>query len=238
MYRGASADLWAAVVEIVGMRVICDFDGTVTRQDTTDWVLEHLADTRWRSLQDEWLAGRIDGAECMRSQVALIGGSDADLNAVLDRVELDPGFPDFVAWAEAAAIPVSIASDGVDYFIARILARYGFERLPVTTNRLAGAPGARRLDHPAKPPTCVSGSGVCKCAASEGDGLLVYVGDGRSDFCVSDRANILFAKGALADYAADRGRPYLAFDTFHDVRRALASLAEDRPAMLGEAASL
>jgi len=220
------------------MRVICDFDGTVTRQDTTDWVLEHLADPHWQSLQDDWLAGRIDGAECMRSQIALIGGSDADLNAVLDRVELDPGFPDFVDWAEAAGIPLSITSDGVDYFIARILARHGLERLPVTTNRLSGAPGARRLDHPAKPAACVSGSGVCKCAASEGDGPFVYVGDGRSDFCVSDRADILFAKGALAAYAAERGRPYHAFDTFHDVRHALALLADDPKAMLGEAASV
>jgi 2,3-diketo-5-methylthio-1-phosphopentane phosphatase len=225
------------------MRVICDFDGTVTRQDTTDWVLEHLADPRWRILQDDWLAGRIDGAECMRGQIALIGGSDADLGAVLDQVELDPGFPGFVDWAEAAGIPLSIASDGVDYFIARILGRHGLERLPVTTNRLSGAPGARRLDHPAKPATCLSGSGVCKCAASEGalsegGGPMVYVGDGRSDFCVSDRADILFAKGALAAYAAERGRSYHAFDTFHDVRHALALLADDPKAMLGEAASV
>jgi 2-hydroxy-3-keto-5-methylthiopentenyl-1-phosphate phosphatase len=189
-------------------------------------------------LQDDWLAGRIDGAECMRGQIALIGGSDADLNAVLDRVELDPGFPDFVDWAEAAGVPLSIASDGVDYFIARILARHGLERLAVTTNRLFGAPGARRLDHPARPATCVSGSGVCKCAASEGDGQMVYVGDGRSDFCVSGRADILFAKGALAAYAAERGQPYHAFDTFHDVRHALALLADDPKAMLGEAASV
>ena len=223
------------------MRIICDFDGTVTRQDTTDWVLEHLAEPPWRQLQDEWLAGRISGAECMRGQIALIAGSQADLDAVLDRVELDPGFPAFVAWAEARGAPLSIASDGVDYFIARILKRYGLEHLPVTTNRLAGTPGARRLEHPAKSENCVSGSGVCKCAVAAGPadvGPLVYVGDGRSDFCVSDRADVLFAKGALADYAADRGRPYHAFDTFHDVRRALASLAEDRAAMLGEAASV
>src|SRR3954465_2189855 len=120
------------------MRVICDFDGTVTRQDTTDWVLEHLADPQWRYLQDEWLAGRISGAECMRGQIALIGGSDDELHAALDRVELDPGFPAFVAWTEARGSPLSIASDGVDYSIARILARHGLQRLPVTTNRLVG----------------------------------------------------------------------------------------------------
>ena len=53
----------------------------------------------------------------------------------------------------------------------------------------------------------------------------VYIGDGRSDFCVSAGADILFAKGALAEHAATRGRPYYPFVTFADVRRRLASLA-------------
>jgi len=110
------------------MRIICDFDGTITRQDSTDLVLEALAAPDWRRLQDDWLAGRLSGADCMRRQVALIGGSDAQLDAVLDRVELDPGFADFVAWCEARGLPLGIVSDGVDYFIARILARHGLQR--------------------------------------------------------------------------------------------------------------
>jgi len=33
------------------MRIICDFDGTITPQDTTDRVLEALADPAWRELE-------------------------------------------------------------------------------------------------------------------------------------------------------------------------------------------
>ena len=44
------------------MRIICDFDGTITRQDSTDLVLEALADPAWRELQADWLAGRLSGA--------------------------------------------------------------------------------------------------------------------------------------------------------------------------------
>ena len=217
------------------MRIICDFDGTITRQDSTDLVLEALAAPDWRRLQDDWLAGRLSGADCMRRQVALIGGSDAQLDAVLDRVELDPGFADFVAWCEARGLPLGIVSDGVDYFIARILARHGLQRLPQVANRLTGKPGARRLEQPWLRPDCGAGSGVCKCAA----GLLqepagatsIFVGDGRSDYCIADRADILFAKGALADRAGDRGQAFLPFDTFDDVRRTLAVLLGDHPAM-------
>jgi 2-hydroxy-3-keto-5-methylthiopentenyl-1-phosphate phosphatase len=174
----------------------------------------------------------------MRGQVALIGGSDAELDAVLAGAELDPGFPDFVAWCEARGLPLSIVSDGVDAFIAQILARHGLDRLPVTANRLTGAAGRRGLEHPPRPVDCESGAGVCKCAAAATDDsdIVVFVGDGRSDFCVATRADILFAKGALAAYATAQGKAYYSFDTFHDVRHALAQLAADGAAMPGDAA--
>jgi 2,3-diketo-5-methylthio-1-phosphopentane phosphatase len=212
------------------MRIICDFDGTVSRRDTTDFVLERLADPSWRTLEEDWVASRISAAECMRAQVALIGARQEDLDTLLDTVDLDPGFAAFVDWCETHGLPVSIASDGVDYFIGRILRRHGLERLDVVANSLVGKPGAWRLEQPWARPGCAAGSGVCKCeVAGPRDGVatpqtLVYVGDGRSDFCVSARADILFAKDALADYAAARGQPFQAFDTFHDVTAALALL--------------
>ena len=58
----------------VGMRIICDFDGTITPQDTTDRVLEALADPAWRELEAQWVAAEITASECMRRQIALIGG--------------------------------------------------------------------------------------------------------------------------------------------------------------------
>jgi 2,3-diketo-5-methylthio-1-phosphopentane phosphatase len=172
----------------------------------------------------------------MTGQIALVGGSQDDLDAVLDSVQLDPGFSEFVAWCEAMDFPVSIVSDGVDRFIDRILTRAGLDQVTATANRLAGEPGAWRLELPWREADCAAGSGVCKCAVSRGDGPMVYIGDGRSDFCVSSRADILFAKGALADHCAAHGRSYYPFDTFHDVRRRLTMLVGAEPAMLGETA--
>jgi 2,3-diketo-5-methylthio-1-phosphopentane phosphatase len=219
------------------MRILCDFDGTISRRDTTDLVLETLAGPGWAELEDEWLATRITAAECMRGQIALIGGDRAALDAVLDSVELDAGFVDFVDWCEARGLPVSIVSDGVDYFIGRILGRHGLERLPVISNRLTGQPGAWALKQPYAKAGCAAGSGVCKCAATGLRGrkppapvTTVFVGDGRSDFCIAGRADILFAKDKLADYAAARAQAYHPFETFHDVTATLAAL-------MGEAAA-
>jgi len=216
------------------MHIICDFDGTITRGDTTDIVLSALADPTWRAIEDDWLAGRITAAACMRAQVALIGGTEADLDAVLDRVELDPGFVGFVRFCAERQLPISIVSDGVDRFIYRILERHRLGHLPVFANRMAGLPFARELEQPYAREGCAAGSGVCKCALSGAWSepkwpTTVYIGDGRSDFCVSARADLLFAKGALADYAAGRAQPFTPFDTFDDVRRALETRL-DQPA--------
>ncbi len=217
------------------MRIICDFDGTITRQDSTDLVLETLADPEWQVLQAEWVAGRLSGADCMAGQVALIGGSAGDLDAVLDTVELDPGFPAFVDWCERRGLALSIVSDGVDYFITRILARHGLEQLAAVANRLTGEAGNWGLRAPRNGPDCAAGSGVCKCAAAAldaPDDTLVFVGDGRSDFCIAGHADVLFAKGQLAAHADNLERPYLPFDTFDDVRRSLSVLVGDVPVSL------
>jgi 2-hydroxy-3-keto-5-methylthiopentenyl-1-phosphate phosphatase len=57
---------------------------------------------------------------------------------------------------------------------------------------------------------------------------MVYIGDGRSDFCVSARADVLFAKDELAAYAAGRGQAHHPFSTFHDVTAVLAPMVEAR----------
>jgi len=207
------------------MRVLCDFDGTISVLDSTDHVLARLGRPGWEALEADWLRGRITAAECMRGQIALVGGSDRELEAVLDEIGIDPGFAGFADWCAANAIPLGVVSDGVDGFIRRILARHGLEHLPVVSNRLAGRAGARRLEQPYRRPAC--GSGVCKCAVAQGDSRpvrLVYVGDGRSDFCVSAQADILFAKGDLAAQARGRGQAHHVFRTFHDVATTLDAL--------------
>jgi 2-hydroxy-3-keto-5-methylthiopentenyl-1-phosphate phosphatase len=216
------------------MQVFCDFDGTISVVDTTDRVLSRLAAPEWEALEADWIAGRIDAAACMRGQIALIEGSDAQLDAVLDAIELDPGFPAFAAWCIDHAIPLTIVSDGVDYFIRRILARHGLGDLPIVSNRLVGEAGMRALAQPYSREGCAAGAGVCKCEAAAARAgaaeMVVYIGDGRSDFCVSHRADVLFAKDALADYAASRGEAHHAFESFHDITATLKPLVEARRA--------
>lgn len=207
------------------MQVFCDFDGTIAATDTTDLVLQQLAHPAWEAFEAQWLSGAITAAECMRAQISLIGGDDDQLDAVLDAVGLTPGFVEFAAWCDSAGVPLTIVSDGVDRFIERILARRGLSRIPVIANRLAGSVAAgRALEQPWSRDGCAAASGVCKCQAiadAAPDGPLVFIGDGRSDFCVSSRADLLFARDKLAAYARSRGMPHHEFADFHTITATL-----------------
>ena len=217
------------------MRIFCDFDGTISTVDTTDLVLGELADPAWEALEARWRRSEISAAQCMREQIALIAADDETLNGVLDRVEIAPGFVEFVAWCQAGGVPLTIVSDGVDGFIHRILRRHGLDHLPVVANRLAGdALAGRRLEQPWSRAGCAGGSGVCKCqvvseTVAPDDDLMVFIGDGRSDFCVANRADLLFARDELAAHARSRSMHHHEFSDFHQIATTLAAL-QGRPA--------
>lgn len=209
------------------LRVWVDFDGTVAREDVTDAVLRRFAAPEWEAIEAAWRAGEIDAAACMRRQIALVEASAEELDAFLDGLEIDRGFAKFASWCRDSGVPLAVASDGVEYFAQRILARHGFAELPVFANRLVLDAGRYALRHPWREDDCRAGAGVCKCAVAGGRGWtsrypLVYVGDGRSDRCVAERADLLFAKGELARYCAARGLAYRPWTSFEDVLEALA----------------
>jgi 2-hydroxy-3-keto-5-methylthiopentenyl-1-phosphate phosphatase len=207
------------------MHVFSDFDGTISVEDATDFILSRFADSEWEIIEDEWKRGLIGSAECMQRQIALIHATRQELDQALDEISIDPGFKSFNDFCWEHGIPVTVISDGVDYFIKRILARHHLEYLPIIANELAitGLNGhtSYRLSSPYSDPACASASGVCKCRAVASPDMRIYIGDGRSDFCVSDKPDLIFAKGKLAEYCTQKSIPFIAYCQFTDVTRAL-----------------
>ncbi|MBN9136589.1 MAG: HAD-IB family phosphatase, partial [Phyllobacterium sp.] len=112
------------------MHVFCDFDGTISLEDATDFILERLASPAWEDIEQQWKQGLIGSAECMARQIGLIEATHQELDSALDDIAIDPTFPAFIDFCWAQGIPVTIISDGVDYFIKRILARHKLDYLP------------------------------------------------------------------------------------------------------------
>lgn len=202
-----------------GWVIQCDFDGTISCQDVIDSLLGRYGMAGWQELEASWERGDIGSRECMRQQVALLDMGVEDLHASLAEIELDPGFAVFVAAAHAAGIVVQIISDGLDYAIRVLLRRYGLEGLPIFANRLQ-AVGQRRwvMENPWQRSGCDSGN--CKCGhlqapAASGKRVL-YIGDGRSDFCVAGQADFVLAKASLLKHCRRHGMAHAAFENFDE----------------------
>jgi 2-hydroxy-3-keto-5-methylthiopentenyl-1-phosphate phosphatase len=217
------------------MQVFCDFDGTISVQDATDFILARFADAEWRDIEEQWKRGTIGSAQCMQRQVALIRASQRQLDAALDAIEIDPSFPAFADFCRSRRIALTVVSDGVDYFIHRILARHRLPPLQVIANQLTihGNNGDKRyrLALPFSQAACESGAAMCKCrCVRAAAGTRVYVGDGRSDFCVANKPELVFAKGNLAEFCERQGIAFLPYRQFDDVAQALKTPV---PAVLG-----
>ena len=53
------------------MQIFCDFAGTISIQDATEWILRHFVDASGELIEQEWKRGTIGLAECMERQIAI-----------------------------------------------------------------------------------------------------------------------------------------------------------------------
>ena len=209
--------------------ILCDFDGTIALDDTTDTLLERFARPGWEVLEARWRAGSIGSRDCMAGQIALLDMSRAELDAHLAERIIDPAFADFIKAANSAGASIEVLSDGLDYSIRSILARYGLDWLPATSNRLESA-GERqwRLAFPNASAMCRAASGTCKCAradkAQAARRHALLIGDGASDFCVAGAADFVFAKGKLVAHCRAQDIPHVPIDGFADALKLLPDL--------------
>lgn len=206
----------------MAFELLCDFDGTISTRDVTDFLLERFAEPGWRDWEARWERGEIGSRECMARQVELLRCSVDELGEALDEVGVDSGFSAFLALARRMGGRVTVVSDGIDHAISTILGRIGAGDVPIRANHLV-VEGERRyaLRHPNAEARCRSRSGTCKCAVAAAGSThspRILIGDGRSDFCASEAVDLVLAKGALADHCERGQQPFLRFETFSDLQ--------------------
>ncbi|MGZ5896898.1 MAG: MtnX-like HAD-IB family phosphatase [Xanthobacteraceae bacterium] len=206
------------------VRVFVDFDGTISLEDTTDVILERFADPTWQKVEADWLSGRIGSRDCLEQQIDLVNASPEALDAICEDVPLDPHFPELIALCRNHNVDVVVISDGLDRIVTKMLARVGVS-VPVLANHLNYLGDNRwRLEFPYASKTCRAKAGNCKCHALTNDpaGVRILIGDGRSDFCAADTADLVIAKGALAEHCQTSGINYTVFGNFAGATTVLA----------------
>ena len=209
-------------------RVFLDFDGTIAVNDVGDLLFDTFGRPEWRETNRAWERGEVTTRECLARESRFLQTDPARLEALCDAQALDPYFAPFMEDCRARAVPVTVLSDGFDFYVERMLRGRGFPDLPYFANRLVyESDGGWHAEFPHANPACRL------CASCKGGHIgrlrrrgetVVYAGDGLSDRCAVPHADVLFAKNALLAWCRGRGITCHAFRDFQDVRTTLDGL--------------
>jgi 2,3-diketo-5-methylthio-1-phosphopentane phosphatase len=207
--------------------LVSDFDGTMTRNDFYKLAVEFLVPKDTPNYWSEYRAGTITHFEALRRYFATIRAPEAEVLAVVDRMELDPGLPGAVKELRDAGWNVVVTSAGCAWYINRLLTRVGVN-IEVHSN-----PGRYELgqgllmEMPTGSPYLsqtlgVDKAGVVRRQLQEGR-AVAFAGDGFAD---ADAARIVadhlrFARADLATVMEEEGLPFQRFEKWSDIARVL-----------------
>ena len=198
------------------MKVVLDWDGTVTVRDTQWMLLERFGDPAIFDCTEDGLGTTLSFRDVMEMQMATVTAPlDVAVAFLVAEAEVRPGF-----CALAERFRPLVLSSGFHETIAPIIAREGVE-VDVVANRVDPRPVGWRVLW-ADVTACRVCGDLCKRRALPHDRPLVYVGDGYSDRCAALAADRVFARRDLADYLVSRNVAYEPFETFDDVAAALS----------------
>jgi 2,3-diketo-5-methylthio-1-phosphopentane phosphatase len=200
-----------------------DFDNTVTLQDVLDKVIERYSTSdAWRVWERAWQAGRMSTADCLRLQIGDVRASPEELRQFVSQMDIDPAFRRIVAWAHFQGIGLGIVSDNFAPLIGAILDHHRLPPITVLANELDFVDDRLAPRFPFHDPDC---SRCAHCKAQHLRAVTarprIFVGDGLSDVCPAQVADVVFAKDSLARELERRGVPFHGYRTLDEVLRYL-----------------
>jgi len=201
--------------------VFFDFDNTISTCDVIDSMLPRFSrDDLWLKLEKDWQKGKIGSHKCLEGQIRGLSITKAELDKYLSGIKLDPYFKKIVKVLNDKKVKTVVLSDNFDYILNRILGHHSIPKLKVYSNKLHVASSRLTPYFPHHSPKCQV-CGHCKTgnllANVDPESIIIYIGDGRSDICPSQYADLVFAKDELLKYYQDRKWTCFSYESLKDV---------------------
>ncbi|GAB4181912.1 MAG: 2-hydroxy-3-keto-5-methylthiopentenyl-1-phosphate phosphatase [Calditrichia bacterium] len=204
------------------IHIFSDFDGTITRKDSLEAVLNHFCGTEWQEIEERVTRHELTEKESLQMEMDYLHESEETIFRFLtDHIHIDPNFPDFVEYISHNEIEFTILSGGFRSFIQTILDKYHLSHLKIEANSFEiDNEHWKVIGNPT--PKIKNNCNHCKThhlIQAKSEGLItIYIGDGNTDRCPAQQADIVFAKGPLASYLTSIGKDFFPISTFADVK--------------------
>ncbi len=207
------------------VKIYTDFDGTISRRDIINSVLDKYADLSWLELDKLFLKDKISSSECLTGQIALLCDlPDKNILEIAETVGIDKSFIPFFNFCAGNKIDIEIVSDGMDIYINHLLKINNIKVRKINSNIYKGQ---GIVEFPHNKCLCEKDCANCKKSHLDIKSFIVYIGDGKSDFCPAMSSDLVFAKGSLEKYLRKNQKEFYSFESFSDVLIVLSKLISE-----------
>jgi 2-hydroxy-3-keto-5-methylthiopentenyl-1-phosphate phosphatase len=202
--------------------VQCDFDGTVTEEDASFFLLDAFAQGDWRRLLREYKEHKISVGDFNTKAFAMVKDDKPTLLKELkDKVKARAGLHELVNYCLRKGFRLVIVSNGLDFYIKAVLKDLGLDGIEVHAAQASFHPEGMKVQYVGPDGTRLEDDfkeAYIKSFLKLGY-RVIYVGNGDSDFAPAKYAHHVFATGELLAYCKENNLNYKPFEDFIDIVR-------------------
>ena len=205
--------------------IVSDFDGTITKEDSNALLGEVRGNAENAQIEVDFLSGLMSNREALERHFEVMRITLREYeDFIKTNIRIDPYFDAFLKQVQLRAIPFFIVSAGFRQAVECVLGNEQHRDAEVYANDLQGEPYIKPIfatkklscDKPVGP--CGNCKRDCLTAIRRKSGKkILYIGDGITDRCAIEEADIVLAKESLAKYCDAQGVPYTLYENFADV---------------------
>jgi 2,3-diketo-5-methylthio-1-phosphopentane phosphatase len=203
--------------------IFCDFDGTISVQDIGHEVIKRFMDGNWKEIDEEYASGKIGSMLAYQKIASLIKVTPTEMaDYALNLRAMDPSFSEFYRFCRERDIDLKILSDGLDFYIDLILKRHGLDEIEFFSNVIHFHDDSSvSIEFPLRNEQCAK-CGTCKSFLLQQYRTdykkIIYIGDGYSDVCPAQYADLVFGKRVLYEQCRHKDIACIHYRDFRDIK--------------------
>ncbi|KAK7204130.1 2,3-diketo-5-methylthio-1-phosphopentane phosphatase [Myxozyma melibiosi] len=223
--------------------IFSDFDGTIFLQDTGHVLFDrHGCGSEHREKLDSQINS---GERSFRDVSEEMWGSldvpfDKSIEAMKEKLEIDPDFADFHDLCIREGVPFNVISAGLKPVLRGVLDEFvpGSDRIDIISNDAVISDDGSDwkvvwrhdspLGHDKSQSIKERRSHYRKHLPANTNPLIIFIGDGVSDLPAAREADVLFARAGLRleEYCKEHGIDYIPYDSFADIEREVSRILD------------
>ena len=207
----------------------CDFDGTITEEDASFFLLDTFAQGDWRRLLREYKEHKISVGEFNTRAFAMVKADEPTLlEALKDKIKVRAGFHELVDYCLGKDFRLVIVSNGLDFYIKAVLKELALENVEMHAAQASFHPEGMKVQYVGPDDKRLEDGfkeAYIKTFLKLGY-RIIYMGNGDSDIAPAQYAHHIFATGELLAYCRENNLKYKPFENFIDAVRDMEQMSQ------------